>query len=82
MPLLSTILWLGIHGILAAVLNFVFLRLGLIEHLEVALVYFLALSARIKDVQTKFLLAYKNDPVTVQSVLNKYILGDENESSF
>lgn len=73
MPLPSTVFWVILHLILALGLNWIAKELNLIRYSEVITVYFVILAARYFDAQTKFSLAYREDPDTVEEILREQL---------
>lgn len=79
MPLPSTIMWTVLHLLLALGLNYVAKELGLIKYSELITVYFIILAARYFDAQTKFSIAYREDPDTVEAILREQLQRQEQE---
>jgi hypothetical protein len=74
MPLISSILWILVHCLLALALNVVGIWSGLIAHGEIFALYFVIYSARLYDAQMKFTRAYKEDPQLVEQILRHNLL--------
>lgn len=73
LPLPSTLIWVVIHLLIALGMNYVVKELNIINYGELVTVYFVILAARYYDAQTKFSIAYREDPDTVEAVLREQL---------
>lgn len=73
MPLLSTIIWLLVNMCMALGLNWIAKELGLISNSEIIALYFIIAAARLQDAQSKFSIAYSQDPDLVEYLLREQL---------
>lgn len=77
MPLPSTIIWCILHLCLALGLNWVCKELGLINYSEVIALYFIITAGKYYDAQSKFSIAYSQDPDLVESMMRDQLKKDQ-----
>lgn len=76
MPLFSSILWLVANLCLALGINWIAKELELINHSELMTLYFMLAAFRIYDAQTKFSLAYQQNPDAVEQMMREQLNKD------
>lgn len=77
MPLPSTIVFVILHLCMSLGLNWVAKELGLINNSEVIALYFVVLAGKYYDAQTKFSIAYSQDPDLVENLMREQLKKDE-----
>lgn len=74
MPLLSSVLWMLGHCLLAIGINTLGIWLGVINYGEFFSLYFFIFAGKLYDAQMKFTKAYKEDPELVEKILRHQLL--------
>lgn len=77
MPLPSTVIWTILHLCLALGLNWVCKELGLISYSEIIALYFIIVAGKYYDAQSKFSIAYSQDPDLVESMMREQLKKDQ-----
>lgn len=74
---LATIIWLGIHLLIAVGLNWIFKELKWIMYGEVITVYFIILATKAYYTQLRFFAAYYEDPDGVEESIRETLFKDK-----